>query len=244
MPIVSDLVALAAGLGYRDNACRPPAADLTVHPGTLKAVTGTAIGVRNRRRREQMQTEHDAKAVVVVALAGRRIDAPGSDSPRFPLDNVPTVRTRLTELMSVEHVTALVSSAACGADLVALEEADRLGLRRRIVLPFSPERFRKSSVVDRPGDWGPVFDRLIFTAERAEDLVVLREGVGDDNMAYAAANEAIIREAQLLADAGAPSRLIAVVVWEGGARAGTDATEAFRQLASIAGFEQRSVATL
>jgi hypothetical protein len=69
-----------------------------------------------------MQTDHDAKAVV-VALAGRRIDAPGSDPPRFPLDNVPTVRTRLARLMSAEHVTALICSTACGADRVALEEA-------------------------------------------------------------------------------------------------------------------------
>jgi hypothetical protein len=190
-----------------------------------------------------MRTEHDAKAAV-IALAGRRIDAPGSDPPRFPLDKVPTARRRLAKLMSVEDVTALVCSAACGADLVALEEAERLGLRRRIVLPFPPKRFRKTSVVDRPGDWGPVFDRLISAAERAGDLVVLSAETGNDDAAYAAANEAIIHEAQLLADATAPSRLIAVVVWEGEARAGNDATEAFRHLASIAGFEQRSVPTL
>jgi hypothetical protein len=146
--------------------------------------------------------------------------------------------------MSAGHVTALICSAACGADLVALEEAEHLGLRRRIVLPFSPERFRKTSVVDRPGDWGPVFDRLILAAERAGDLIVLSDDTDDDDAAYAAANEAILNEAQLIADIGAPSRLIAVVVWEGAARAGNDATEAFRQLASIAGFEQRSVTTL
>src|SRR3954454_21697157 len=97
----------------------------------------------------------------VVALAGRRMDAPGTEPPRFPLENVPVVRQRLAAMLAKESAVALGFSAACGANLIALEEAERLALRRRIVLPFSPERFRETSVVDRPGDWGPVFDRLI-----------------------------------------------------------------------------------
>ncbi len=43
----------------------------------------------------------------VVALAGRRIDASGSDSPRFPLENVPLVRRRLRHGRS-RHPTAYV----------------------------------------------------------------------------------------------------------------------------------------
>jgi hypothetical protein len=161
------------------------------------------------------------------------------------LANVTLVRKRLTELLVNENAAALVCSAACGADLVALEEAERLGLRRRIVLPFGPERFRDTSVIDRPGNWGPVFDRLVATAGAANDLIVLDEAVSSDDAAYAAANEAIIREAASLAQADKPPRRrLAVVVWEGVARAGNDATEAFRDLASRAGFEQRPVVTL
>ena len=179
----------------------------------------------------------------VVALAGRRVDAAGTQPPRFPLENVPVVRKRLAALLAGEGAAALVCSAACGADLVALEEAERLGLRRRIVLPFAPERFRETSVVDRPGEWGPVFDRLVAAARGAGDLVVLDAGEGD--AAYAAANEAIVREARTLVQAGgAAQRLVAVLVWEGAARAGTDATAGFRNLAAKAGFEERSVATL
>jgi hypothetical protein len=179
----------------------------------------------------------------VVALAGRRVDAAGTQPPRFPLENVPVVRKRLAELLAGEGAMALVCSAACGADLVALEEAERLGLRRRIVLPFRSERFRETSVVDRPGDWGPAFDRLVAAASAAGDLVVLEAGEGD--AAYAAANGAIVREAQALARAGgAARRLVAVVTWEGSPREGTDATQGFRELAAKAGFEQRSVPTL
>ena len=138
----------------------------------------------------------------------------------------------------------MVASAACGADLVALEAAEQLGIRRRIVLPFGPERFRSTSVTDRPGDWGPTFDRLIATAEATGDLVVLDSTDGDD-AAYAAANEIIAREAEAMARAGpgTPRRLVAVIVWEGAARSGTDATGNFHDLAAKAGFEGRTVLT-
>jgi hypothetical protein len=182
----------------------------------------------------------------VVALAGRRIDARDTDSPRFPLENVPIVRGRIAALLSAEHAEALVCSAACGADLIALEEAERLGLRRRIVLPFPPKRFRETSVADRPGDWGPVFDRLIGAAAAVGDLVILPPVNNDDDAAYAAANQALIREARALARAaseGIPLRCVAVIVWEGSARPGTDASGGFRSLATEAGFEERSLLT-
>jgi hypothetical protein len=191
-----------------------------------------------------MPSQNRLRGNAVIALAGRRVDARDTNPPRFPLANVPLVRKRLAELLMTENAAAVVCSAACGADLIALEEAERLGLRRRIVLPFPPERFRSTSVTDRPGDWGPVFDRLIAAADATEDLIVLSDAAGDNEGAYAAANEAIVREAKLLAQADAQTRLVAVIVWEGAARAINDATEAFRGLASRAGFEQRAVVTL
>jgi hypothetical protein len=179
----------------------------------------------------------------VVALAGRRTDAPGA-AARFPLENIPLVRQRLAEALAAEHATALVSSAACGADLVALEEAERLGIRRRIILPFAPERFRSSSVTDRPGDFGPVFDRHIATVQAAGDLVVMDVQGGSEDDAYAAATVAIIDEALMLARAsGTPCRMVAMLVWEGAARSGPDATGEFRQRALAAGFVERSVLT-
>jgi hypothetical protein len=190
---------------------------------------------------EPNQISHHA----VIALVGRRIDEPDTDPPRFPLERVPLVRRRIADLLSEEHTEALVCSAACGADLIALEEAERLGLRRRIVLPFLPERFRETSVTDRPGNWGPVFDRMVAAAESAGDLVIL-SSTGDDEAAYAAANEVIIREAEALAGSASDStrlRLVAVIVWEGSARVGTDASGDLLTLAMKAGFEERFLLT-
>src|SRR5438552_4042532 len=99
----------------------------------------------------------DGAAMIIVALAGRRIDAEGAPA-RFPLDQAPRVRERLDALLLELRPAALVCSAACGADLLALEAAAALNIPARIVLPFEPGRFRTSSVVDRPGDWGPRFD--------------------------------------------------------------------------------------
>src|SRR5689334_8703170 len=120
-----------------------------------------------------MMDERSTMKSAVVALAGRRVDAANADEQRFPLENVRLVRRRVAETLASERAAALVCSAACGADLVALEEAERLGLRRRIVLPFPPDPFRRRSVVDRPGEWGEVFDHLIAKAHAAGDLVVL-----------------------------------------------------------------------
>jgi hypothetical protein len=180
----------------------------------------------------------------VVALAGRRIDLPEAQVPRFPLENVQEVGERICEAFCKIHAVALVCSAACGADLVALEQAKQLGLRRRIVLPFAPKRFRETSVVDRPGDWGPLYDQQVAATAAAGDLLSLDIATGGD-AAYAAANETIVREAQALArTAQSDHRLIAILVWEGAPRPGSDATARFRDLTRRAGFEEQSISTL
>jgi hypothetical protein len=185
-------------------------------------------------------------APAVVALAGRRIDAPGAQPPRFPLESVDVVGERVAKALRHFNAAALVCSAACGADLVALEQAERLGLRRRIVLPFAADRFLASSVNDRPGDWEAIFKRQVAAAAAVGDLVVL-DGAQADDRAYAAANDAIIEQAQSLARATKEHmqrKLIALLVWEGTARADSDATAGFGEIAKKAEFRVESVLTL
>src|SRR5262249_59646571 len=86
----------------------------------------------------------------VVALAGRRIDAEPTSTPRFPFDQVGRVGMEIADQLRRTQAVALVCSAACGADLIALETAQKMGLPTRIILPFSAARFRETSVVDRP----------------------------------------------------------------------------------------------
>ncbi len=177
----------------------------------------------------------------VVALAGRRIDAP--DAPiRFSPRSVEPVRGLLRAYFTEGGASCLVSSAACGADLLALDVAGSLDMRRRVVLPYSPERFRETSVTDRKGDWGPLFDEVVEAVSVSGDLVVL-EGQKEGSAAYAAAQEAILDEAQAIA-AAEGSELLAAVVWNGDSRGAGDMTERFAQRAEARGIAVDTILTV
>ena len=162
---------------------------------------------------------------MIIALAGRRIDPPDVANPAFPLANIDAVRTRLREFFQAQSAAALVCSAACGADLLALDVAGALGIRRRVILPFTAERFRETSVTDRPGDWGSIFDRVIADARSRSDLLIINSD-SDDDAAYALVNIEILNQAAALATA-LNDRPIAVLAWEGIPRNQTDLTQAF-----------------
>src|SRR5581483_9281564 len=182
--------------------------------------------------------------MVIVALAGRRIDAPDAAEPRFPLENRQVVAERLHQALARLRPRALVSSAACGADLVALQAARRLGIRTRIVLPFDRDRFRSTSVVDRPGDWGVLFDELCDQAEGSGDLVIL--GLSEGEAAYRVVTERILDEALALAQkpGGQSGGLTAIVVWDGAPRGPGDLAEEFGALAGDRGFAVTEVGNL
>jgi hypothetical protein len=177
---------------------------------------------------------------VVVALAGRRVDATGAP-PRFPQANIPTVKRALEESFRSLSVAALVSAAACGADLVAIGVAAASGLPFRIVLPFSPARFRDTSVVDRGSEWGPLFDTALAKARSTDDVVVLEDGDEANDDTYLRANEAILDQAQAMA-AGRP--VVAIVIWDGRPRDGVDVTAAFAASARKRGLSVQEIGTL
>lgn len=190
---------------------------------------------------------------LVVALAGRRVDPADAPTERFPLRNAAEVQERLSGLFAERDATALVSSAACGADLLALAAAEALGLRRRVVLPFEPERFRRTSVTDRPGSWGAAFDRVVERLGRSGDLIVL-ENPGEDDAAYAETCEAILEEALQLAggvrtatgavERGVTTGVLAVIAWDGKPRSDDDLTARFAESARARGFPLAEVSTL
>lgn len=178
----------------------------------------------------------------VCALAGRRIDAAGQAESRFPLSRREDVSRRIRNFLVGQGVRVLVCSAACGADLLALEQAGELGLRRRVVLPFDASKFRETSVIDRPGDWGPLYDAVLAEVQQAGDLVVLG-AVCSDTDAYEAANEAMLVEVSRLCDQDGRESL-AVAVWEGASRGGGDATASFLAKAEAKGIATREIMTL
>jgi hypothetical protein len=176
----------------------------------------------------------------IVALAGRRIDPADAETARFPLRNVELVRGHLRKVLKGR--IALVCSAACGADLIALEEASDEGIRCKVILPFTEDEFRKTSVVDRPGDWGKLFDRLIAKTRDAGDLIILPKGQPDDE-AYVKANAEILEQAGRMASSGSQD-VLAVIVWDGKSRGADDLTAAFRDAAQSKGYRVFEILTL
>ena len=184
----------------------------------------------------------------VAAVAGRRIDAELAEVPRFPFEQVPKVERELRRLFEEICISVLITSAACGADLLALKVAGELGIPVRVILPFGVSRFKATSVLDRPHPdyWGNLFDQAIAAA-RANGKLIELAGDPESHDAYSAANEAIIKNAISLASSqpyGAAKGPVAVIIWEGTARPGTDVTEEFRQSTEAAGFDIRIILTI
>ena len=132
---------------------------------------------------------------MIIAFAGRRVDAPNAKDARFPSTNVPVVADRVREEFQECGATAIVSSAACGADLLALEAAGELGT-----------------------EWGSIFDRIVDDVEDNGDLRILGRTT-DDDAAYAATNEAILDMAEEVAEeSDVPEDAVAVIAWNGQSR--------------------------
>jgi hypothetical protein len=178
---------------------------------------------------------------IVLAVSGRRIDADGADEPRFPAVNEALVAQRIRDQMVFTKAKTLVCSGACGTDILALEAAAELGLARRLVLPFSREQFRASSVADRGEDWGRRFDAILQQLP-GKDIVDLNLRQSSTE-AYAAANYEILHLAEELAGR-ASGRVLAMVVWNGLSRGPTDLTAQFRKLAVDRKLEVIPVSTL
>jgi hypothetical protein len=87
-------------------------------------------------------------------------------------------------------------------------------MRRRLILPFEPTRFRRTSVTDRPGDWGPLFDKILAEIQGAGDQFIVPD-VGDESELYRAVNRWVIVEATRLAEETAQELPVGIAIWDG-----------------------------
>lgn len=178
---------------------------------------------------------------MVVALAGRRIDPKDAEAPRFPTENIDNVKEKLGLFFLEKKPVWFISSGACGADLIALEVAGDLQLDRKMVLPFDAKTFRATSVVDRPGDWGILFDTIYDELDKAGNIVALGYNQ-DDDAVYEKANFDILNVAdKAYAESSDKStgneEKIAIIIWEGKPKDSGDTTDHFRQEAIKRGYK-------
>ncbi len=168
----------------------------------------------------------DQRADSVIVQAGRRVDAINAETARFPSANVSVVKERIKARFLQDKPAALVTSAACGTDLIVLETAQEMKVECFILLPSPPSAFRASSVADRPGNWGTLFDQVTKRA----NLEVLKlpegqEGYLETNLRLLDKAQAIARKRHL--------EVIAMVVWDQKSRGADDVTGHFLEQARI-----------
>ena len=101
----------------------------------------------------------------VMVFTGHMVDRPDRARQRFPQSLEAAVRGALRERLAAIAPLALYSSAACGADIIALELMRERGGETHVVLPFPLTEFRRVSVDFAQGDWGARFDRCLAEAD-------------------------------------------------------------------------------
>ena len=186
---------------------------------------------------------------MIVALAGRRIDAPDAKSKRFPPEFADSVKQRLKDCFISVNAVELVCSAACGSDLLAIQAAEESGIDRKVILPFDHDLFRATSVVDRPGDWGRYYDQVIAQLKGSDKLIELVYPP-DDPEVYLKTNIYILDQAKELAVKLMPennraiedsNNVLALIVWEGKPKDSDDTTYHFMQEAKKRKFQIREI---
>ncbi|WP_103027209.1 hypothetical protein [Salinibacter altiplanensis] len=163
---------------------------------------------------------------MILALAGRRPDPTDADDQRFPIANAIAVREQMRSILGQVQPRILIGSAACGADLLGQDVARDLGIETRVVLPFGGEKFRETSVVDRPGHWGALYDRIIQLARANDRLKIVQAGY-DSDQPYEAANEKILGLSRRHTQPD--EELSALIVWDGSPKDADDFTDHLQQ---------------
>lgn len=181
---------------------------------------------------------------MIVALAGRRVDPKERFPPRFSstTGSVETVRQQIHDSLLSLQTSVLICSAACGSDLLALVEAGKLGIRRRVILPFNRHMFRAASVIDRPGNWGQLYDTVIDEVLANGDLVTAHNA-SSKHASYLAVNHMIVDEAISLSGV-LEQTVIAIRIWEGHSRGRGDLTEEFGEYAQSMGIRVFDILTV
>lgn len=175
----------------------------------------------------------------IACLAGRRIDPNDRETPRFPLQCAPAVGEAIAAVLKEQKIARLVCAAACGADILGLEACQALDIPATIILPYAAAEFREVSVTDRPGDWGPRFDRVVARARTQSDLIELGYERSDKN-AFSEVNQKIVSRVS-----GANAReKFAIIVWEGLAHGEDDFTADLAEHAGAKGLKIIEILTM
>ncbi len=118
----------------------------------------------------------------VALFTGHMIDSPGRAQPRFPARIAPAVGVALGRMLDDAGVGFAYGSAACGADILFIEQALARGIEVNVVLPFGREEFIRTSVAFAGAEWVARFEQAL--ARAASVSVCVDEGYLGDDMLF------------------------------------------------------------
>jgi hypothetical protein len=147
-----------------------------------------------------------------LIFTGHMVDAPDRPTPRFPAGMEPAARAAIGAAVKDAAETSGrslvgIASGARGGDILFLESLKEEDLPFRMVLPFGPEAFLKTSVLGASGDWEKRF-RSLWTALPPSDREDLELPVSDE--AFAACNMRMLDLARSLGE-----QVSLLALWDG-----------------------------
>jgi len=135
------------------------------HSGDLSATRRQVRLLLQHLGQDTHRFDHCVAIPVVLVFAGHMIDQSGRPKPRFPPAMEERVRREIADRLRRHPAKIGYSGAACGSDILFLEEMQRQGAEAHVVLPFPLDGFQKASVDIIPAaNWGKRFKRVLEQA--------------------------------------------------------------------------------
>jgi class 3 adenylate cyclase len=179
----------------------------------LASMRQQARRLLNRKGRDRRLFDRCFGIGQVVMFAGHMIDQPGRPKPRFPPRLEQAVRQVIDARLDALDAHFGYASAASGSDILFLEAMLARGAEIHVVLPFSPDEFRKTSVDIIPGaNWRERFERVLAQATEVKLASEHRLDLG--SIAYEYANMFLHGLASLRASR-LDAELASLAVWDG-----------------------------
>ena len=147
----------------------------------------------------------------VAVFTGHMIDLPGRTPPRFPPSLERAVRAAIRDRLVASGARIGYAAAACGSDILFLEEILDLGGEAHVVLPYDRDQFLADSVEILPGsNWG---DRCRRVLENAQVTTASHQRLAVGGISYEYANMFLHGLATLRAE-HLETELVALAVWD------------------------------
>ena len=136
----------------------------------------------------------------VVVFSGHMIDMSDRTEPRFPPQIENAVKRAIAEKLEQVNAGFGYCSAACGGDILFIEQMLQRGAEVNAILPFRQEDFIRTSVAFAGGKWGERFKRVLRNVASIS-YAVDESYMGDDILfeytSYLMQGMALLRAEQL-----------------------------------------------